>query len=257
MNNAIGHAWISVEDMTHAVVDYMRVMKWEGCPEKLADHVTRGGWYSSEVIAHAINTTSMKNAGHVEYKLGLEPLCKNPDRIYSPYVLGALVNKQNVHWVAIRFIDGILYLLDSQRGRPEAMSERDFRYFVKKHENAYCLERADDMSLPSSSLDSGSTAAPRETASPLLPLVDSSASGTAVASMEFDELVEDSAMGGEDPNAPGDYFLDAAGEPAAQMEVDEDLGPPEYPLDALAPALAIAEQIDPKDADQRESGSER
>ena len=102
----------------------------------------------------------MKKAGKVEYKLGLEPLHKNPDRIYSPSVIGAIVNKQNVHWVAIRFIEGKLFLLDSQRGRPIMMSERDYRYFVKKHEYAYCLELADDMSLPSGAVESGSTAAP-------------------------------------------------------------------------------------------------
>lgn len=271
MNNAVGYAWQTVEDMTHAVFDYMRVMKWEQCPEKLSEHVSRGGWYSSEVMAHAMNTTSMKKAGKVEYKLGLEPLHKNPDRIYSPSVIGAIVNKQNVHWVAIRFIVGKLFLLDSQRGRPIVMSERDYRYFVKKHDYAYCLELADDMSLPSGAVESGSTAAPHASASPLLPFAAADSSGDASvtvaafeladvelvdAQMDVAELVEDSAMDGgdEDPNPLEDDF------PLNEAHMDDELvedsvmdggeDPPhdDFPLNAAAVALAVAEQIGAEDA---------
>ena len=64
-------------------------------------------------------------------------------------------------------------------------------------------------------------------------------------------------MGDEDPNPPEDEFpLDAAGEPAAHMEVDEELvdggeeNSPEFPLNAAAVVLAIAEQIGAEDANR-------
>ena len=63
--------------------------------------------------------------------------------------------------------------------------------------------------------------------------------------VDGDELVEESAE---------DEFRAAAVEPAANMEVDEDSGmvdgeenSPEFPLNAAAPALAVAEQIGPED----------
>ena len=230
MNNAVGWAWQSVEDMQRAVEIYLQEIGWEGNPEKRSEHCALGGWYSIAVMAKAITSKSMENAGKVEYVLDMRPLCQNPDRIYSSVVLGAIVNIDNKHWVALRNVADKLWLLDSLRGRPVALTEKEFRVYMKKHgEHAYCIELAENMSLPFSSgaMDSGTTAAPHESASPLLPLVDSSgaASGTAVepASMEVvsgEELVEDSAMGGEDS----------------------------FPLDAAAPALAIAEQISPEDA---------
>jgi len=260
LNNAVGHAWQTLEDMTHAVYDYMCVMQWEQCPEKLSDHVSRGGWYSLEAMTHAINTTSMKKAGRVEYKLGLEPLHKNPDRIFSPSVMGAIVNKQNIHWVAIRFIEGKLYLLDSQRGRPILMSEREYRHFVKTHVGSFCIERAEDMSASSASSSSGPASSLDNTASPLLPLAALSFDDPPASTMDTTEESANTAAAvepGDDAPADAPMEIDEDAEFVEDSAMDglgggedsggEDLPEGEFPPDAAAPALAVAEQISAED----------
>ena len=156
LNNAVGWAWQSIKDMQRAADVFLNEMESEGSPEMRSQHIAPGGWYSSEVLATAIRSTSMHKIERVEYQLGLQLLHVNPDRIYSSLVEGGVVNlKDKRHWVAVRFINGKLFLLDSQRGRPIVMSERGYRTFVKKNVGGFCIERAQDMSPSAPSASSG------------------------------------------------------------------------------------------------------
>ena len=185
LNNAVGKAWQTVEDMKRAADVYLEESSREGSAEARSRHIAPGGWYSSEVMAKAVETTPMHKNNRVEYVVKLQPLHVNPDRIYSSSVVGAFVNVENWHWVALRYVEGKLYLLDSLRGRPIAMSEREYRVYVKKHPHSYCIERAQDMSLSASSA-STEHLAPGTSASPLLPFLADSSGEAASANAETD-----------------------------------------------------------------------
>ena len=74
LNHALGRPFANDEDMEFAVENVLQTAKHEGSQEKRSDHVAPNGWYSSEVIAAALATTSMRRAGKVEYKMLLRPL---------------------------------------------------------------------------------------------------------------------------------------------------------------------------------------
>ena len=101
-----------------------------------AEHATPSGWYSSEVMSQAVNTTSMRNSGRIEYVISLEPLHVNPAIIRG--CVGAVVNIRNRHWVALRYDDGV-WLLDSQEHVPQSMSDAEYKAFIRRHRNAFPL----------------------------------------------------------------------------------------------------------------------
>ena len=95
LNNAVGFCWQSIDDMEFACQDYLQVQSWEGSTEHQADHSSPSGWYSAEVMAHAVSTTSMRHADRIEYTMLLEPLHANPDALHTS--VGAVVNIGNRH----------------------------------------------------------------------------------------------------------------------------------------------------------------
>ncbi len=90
MNNAVGRPFCSDADMDYAVEQYLETSRHEGTREVRADHAKKTGWYSSEVLATAITTTSMKKAGRVQYCMSLRPLYESPSDIHK--AVGAVVN---------------------------------------------------------------------------------------------------------------------------------------------------------------------
>jgi hypothetical protein len=93
LNNAIGLRWQERDDMENACTDYLRDAHREGLPEIRDDHASPGGWYSSEVLAYAVISTSMKQLGRQEYEMSLQPLQHNPELI--DHCVGAVVNQAN------------------------------------------------------------------------------------------------------------------------------------------------------------------
>ena len=137
LNNAVGRAWHTMEDMQFACDDYLSSSRMEGLVEVRAEHARPSGWYSSEVMSKAVDTTSMRHAGRVEYKISLEPLHVNPSTLRD--CVGAVVNIRNRHWVALRYDAGVTWLLDSQEHGPQVLSEAEYKAFIRKYKNAFPL----------------------------------------------------------------------------------------------------------------------
>ena len=140
LNNAVGRQWRAVEDMRFAVDDYLKMSRSEGLPEVRAEHMKPSGWYSSEVMSHAVNTTSMHRSGAIEYVLSLEPLHMNPGVLRTS--VGAVVNIRNRHWCAIRQIGKQIWFLDSQEPQPLPMFYAEYKAFILRHRNAFPLRAA-------------------------------------------------------------------------------------------------------------------
>jgi len=162
---ALGSNFCSNKDMEFAVEQVLQTAEQEGSREIRADHARADGWYSSEAIAAALTTTSMKKRGRVEYTMSLKPLYKHPEEIHS--CVGAVVNVDDRHWVAIRSQGGEIWLLDSQECRPIRMTREAYNKFVAKRRAAYPIHWATDMSQPPSSAAASSSASSQ---TPVLPL---------------------------------------------------------------------------------------
>ena len=145
LNNAIGRAWQTEEDMHFAVKEYLERAAQEGSPELRSLHVAPGGWYSSEILAQAITSTSMNRVGKVEYCLSLASLREKPELLRTEGTVGAIMNINNEHWVALRCISAQIWYLDSQLARPRKLSEKDYIKRVRKSKGAYCIKLAEDM----------------------------------------------------------------------------------------------------------------
>ena len=100
-----------------------------------SDHVSTGGWYSHNVPAQAIQETVPPR-----WRLLLTPL-RAPDLymfLNDPLILGALVNMNNTHWIALVKHGTFLWRVDSLKTprilTPEALDE-----LLNEHPNAYPL----------------------------------------------------------------------------------------------------------------------
>ena len=143
LNNAVGRAWQTPEDMDYACDEYLRASQQEGSAERREDHVASSGWYSSEVMALAVTSTSLRRVGRVEHVMTLEPLHVSPERLHD--AAGAVVNVGGTHWVALRSVKGQVVRLDSQAGAPQPLNGGEYKSFVSKHPS-FVIELADCMS---------------------------------------------------------------------------------------------------------------
>ena len=129
----------SPDDLEAALQELLRTLRQEGVPEVRAQHTAIGGWYSIEVLAQAVTQISMVKRDRVDYVLSLEPLCVNPPAIRSS--AGAIVNVDNKHWVALRWVQGSVWLLDSM-DEPRQLTWNGYVYFVRLNRNAFRIEYA-------------------------------------------------------------------------------------------------------------------
>ena len=70
----------------------------------------------------------------------------DPDSIHN--AIGAIVNKDNTHWVAIRSIGGKLWYFDSKAKQPTKLTHNEYVSFVNSRKAAYPIKFAADMSQP-------------------------------------------------------------------------------------------------------------
>lgn len=143
LNNAVGCSWQTIEDMQRACDDYLASSRHEGMLEIRAEHAKPSGWYSIEVMCHAMNTTSMRVAGKVEFALSLEPLHVNPNALRTS--VGAVVNIKNRHWVALKRDGEQVWLLDSQEPMPSRLTEAEYKVLIFRYRNAFPIRRVEDM----------------------------------------------------------------------------------------------------------------
>jgi hypothetical protein len=101
--------------------------------EDRRDHEGPGGWYSDQVLAMALQRT-------FKYVLILRPLFEDPHSIYVDSCQGAVVNQQNRHWVALRVVDGAVWLLDSMR-TPRRLTHDEYVKFVTQYPASYEVRR--------------------------------------------------------------------------------------------------------------------
>ena len=140
LNNAIGRALHTPASMSHACDVYLKSARHKGLVEVRATHEKPNGWYSSEVLAQAVVTRSLFVAGHVEYVLKLEPLRFNAEALQSS--VGAVVNINNDHWVALKWVDDQVWRLDSLKPRPIPMTWQSYVSYIWEHKDAYRIEVA-------------------------------------------------------------------------------------------------------------------
>ena len=143
LNNALGRPFCSDADMEKAVDNLLETARQEGSREVRADHARANGWYSSEAIANAVTTVSMHHAGHVEYCMRLQPLYLSPSDIHG--CVGAVVNINDLHWVAVKSVGGQIWFLDSQERQPSKMKDEQYKKFLSKRRAAYPIVWAEDM----------------------------------------------------------------------------------------------------------------
>ena len=139
LNNALGCAFAAPQDLEAALQELLRTLRQEGVFEVRAQHTALGGWYSIEVLAQAVTQTSMAKRDRVDYVLSLEPLCVNPSAIRSS--VGVIVNIDNKHWVALRWLQGAVWLLDSQ-DEPRKLTWNGYVHFVRLSRNAFRIDYA-------------------------------------------------------------------------------------------------------------------
>ena len=101
----------------------------------------------------------MRHAGHVEYVMSLQPLYISPLEIHA--CVGAIVNKDNEHWVALKSVSGEVWYLDSLEHRPRKMPKEEYAKFIDTRRAAYPIYWAEQMVASSSAPSCDS---------PLLPL---------------------------------------------------------------------------------------
>jgi hypothetical protein len=147
LNNAIGASLHSASDLETACEWYLQAAEQEGLHERRRDHVKPTGWYSIHVLAQALSTTAMARAGRIEHVMSLQPLCQNPLDIRMSK--GAIVNKDNEHWVALRYLGGRIWVFDSQAQTPQPMTDSDYLLLITTHRYTYTIKDAVDMSLQS------------------------------------------------------------------------------------------------------------
>ena len=94
-------------------------------------------------MALAVTSTSLRRAGCVEYVMSLEPLHLKPKRLHC--AVGAVVNVDGRHWVALRSVKGQVLRLDSQAGAPRQLTCAVYKAVISKHAS-FLIEHAKDMS---------------------------------------------------------------------------------------------------------------
>eukprot|EP00435_Cladocopium_sp_Y103_P012508 s558_g3.t1 len=122
LNNALGQAAFSPQDMRTAAASYLQEL--QRIDNAADEHVRPGGWYSVQVLYAALF-----NRG---YKLNIDEPIRS---LQQAHLAPALVqNWHNLHWVAYRWgHDGAIYRLDSMQIGPHRMSEEEFEASLATH----------------------------------------------------------------------------------------------------------------------------
>ena len=139
LNNAMGFPYHSASDMEHALMTYLADANFEGLPEEEDDHAAPGGWFSSEVLAFAMRSTPLRRGAPIEYVLTLEVLKREPHLIH--HCVGVVVNQPNTHWVALRSIEGSVWLIDSNAPAPRLLSLDQYIAFINRYVDAFPIRR--------------------------------------------------------------------------------------------------------------------
>ena len=104
-------------------------------PQIRANHEDRrNGWYSAAVLEMVLRRTL-----RFELRLGFQ-LRADVNVIYAPEIVGAVVNQHGRHWVALKVVHDVIWLLDSCH-EPRAISEAEYHAYVTRYPHAYPIKR--------------------------------------------------------------------------------------------------------------------
>ena len=88
-------------------------------------HTAPGGWYSSEVLATVLNSTSMKKLNKVSWEMSLQPVKTNSEFVAALAVVQNQADRS--HW------------LDSLDAGPQEITEEEFLQALRKYPSTYPL----------------------------------------------------------------------------------------------------------------------
>ena len=112
--------------------------------ESANDHISQGGWYSSEVMAYAIRSFAnlFEEGASFEYGMSMasesavDMLCRGND----DYV-GALVSDPGSHWMAVRRVGRRLYFIDSLESTVRRFTRADVEALHARFPHMYPVFR--------------------------------------------------------------------------------------------------------------------
>ena len=96
------------------------------------DHESPTGWYSLPVMTQALRGT---------FKYELSPalqLRHNAGDLFAPTTVGAVMNIDNQHWVALKSVEGQIWYLDSQSD-PWPLTYDEYLVKINAHEHTYSV----------------------------------------------------------------------------------------------------------------------
>ena len=141
LNNVLGVPLLSATDMSQAcdvVIAESLVPDANGVlpdPQQREDHeYPNSGWYSAAVMEMALRRTFQ-----FELRLGLQ-LRNDVNKIYEADIVGAISNKDNMHWVAIKVIDAVIWMLDSCH-KPLQLTAEEFLLHLNRYPHTYAVRR--------------------------------------------------------------------------------------------------------------------
>ena len=136
LNNALGQRLFTIHDMATACREYVKQQRREGIPDHIRNHANAYGWYSADVMAFALTSlftdVTFANQGRLNLDVTNPVQPEHANRIYDPNVAGIVVNLAGTHWVAFRYVDTHIWLLDS-RYEPRHCTFDEFTAFLVQY----------------------------------------------------------------------------------------------------------------------------
>ena len=141
LNNLLGLQLYSQEDLERAanlmVVDRVYDESLEN-GEDVHLHIDDSGNYSSELLSWVLANSIRLLADTTVYEMVLSSLKDDESVFHHESVIGALQNRGNAHWVAVRKFEGHVWELDSL-ARPRLLSPGAFSSLVHKYPRTYAV----------------------------------------------------------------------------------------------------------------------
>ena len=137
--------------MSEACTAFLHEHRFEQLNEPRSDHEAPSGWYSEAVMSFVFRWYGAQHAlgAAFAYKMDLNnPIqSHSPDsvaRIYAHRTTGVIVNLNQAHWVAFRYYNNHIWLLDSLR-RPVQYTLAGFTMYLRTYRHAFAVVNEGDV----------------------------------------------------------------------------------------------------------------
>eukprot|EP00439_Symbiodinium_sp_Y106_P007136 s9091_g1.t1 len=133
LNNALGSHYIDMVDMPRAAEAFMFENVELG--DHMQDHLEPQGEYSIEIMSMVLRTKAMEAFGQLRWHMDIQRAMTAED-LHG--CIGAVVNLEGRHWVALRPLTQRFLYLDSVEERPRELSKGELDALLVAHP-AYAL----------------------------------------------------------------------------------------------------------------------